>query len=137
MQNYIKRTQVATAITKRLQKAEEKTETKFADSFQKPRFPKTVPSAVNIMPIVNVNVNLNLTQNPTKGAKAVKDETITSKFNWGKELASVAAAAGGLSQDQLASSMLGLKRLATHSPFLNREKIVHQMQHGMEIVLKQ
>lgn len=47
------------------------------------------------MPIVNVNVNLNLS-NPTKGAKGDAAESITSKFNWGKELASVAAAAGGL-----------------------------------------
>ena len=33
--------------------------------------------------------------------------------------------------------MLGLKRLATHSPFLNREKIVHQMHSSIEQVMQQ
>lgn len=105
MQTYLKRTQVATALPKRQQKADSKTQAKFADNFQKPRYAprNTVPSSVNIMPIVNVNVNLNLSNsdNPTKGSKPAqsKEESITSKFNWGKEFASVAAAASGLSQE--------------------------------------
>ena len=64
MQNYTKRTQVGTALLKRQQKAILKTQKQMAEpvEFRKPRFSgrQQVPSSVNIMPIVNVNVNLNL-----------------------------------------------------------------------------
>jgi hypothetical protein len=83
------------------------------------------------MPIVNVNFNLNLTNGASQAKRKTED-----KFNWGTQIANMAAAAKSINQDQLSQSMLGLQRMATHSPFLNREKLVHQMQSGMEMVIK-
>lgn len=88
---------MATAIPKRAQKADQKASESAAKlesmAFKKPRYPargQNVPSSVNIMPIVNVNVNLNYSNQQDQFSRG---KEVSKKFNWQKELASVAAAA--------------------------------------------
>jgi len=73
--SFIKRTKIATAIPKRQQKADTKTTYKVNDAFHKTRCPggAHVPNSVNIMPIVNVNVNLNLGHKAPAGKRAGKE----------------------------------------------------------------